>query len=327
MRSTAWRRELAHGLDQEVSVPSGGLVEKTKRESWNLICLEPPADMSETLAIKLWPDLAPGRFRSDFWYVERLRLKTIGTSEHILAEVDLSLKGKSDINDPNPLRRPLSWEMDTDYIEVPAETDGEGNPILNAAGDPIRGIVDYEPILIWTATRFITSTPIWLKDFAHKCVNSVSVSLDGFECEPETLKMEGLRLGPIDFALVDDKVIRYREMPLRLMYKESTWKDEYLNQGFNYLIPAQNKIFATNLYQFPARKVPIVDSTGKPIEKEMPLTKTGYRFDEEVSVTELVNGSPVTLKKFVWKEILSKDDLNYITVQRNKKLDFNLLFS
>lgn len=327
MRSTAWRREIAHGLDQEVSVPDGGLIEKSKRETWNLICLEPPADMTEALAIALWPDLAPGRFRSDFWYVERLRLKTIGNSEHVTAEVELSLKGKSDISDPNPLRRPLSWEMDTDYIEIPAEVDADGKRIVNKAGDPIRGIVGYEPILVWTATRYITTTPEWLKDFAQKCTNSETVSLDGFECEPETLKMEGLRLGPIDYAYVDEKTIRFREMPLRLMYKKTKWIDRYLNQGFNRLIPAQNKIFATNIYQFPARLEPIVDSTGKPIEKEVPLAEDGnWIFDIE-RVTELVDGTPTPMDKQVQRKILKPTDLNYIEVQLHKKLDFNLLFT
>jgi hypothetical protein len=327
MSNHTWRRELAHGLDQDVTVPDGGLIEKTKKESWNLICLQPPADMSESLAIRLWPDLAPGRFRSDFWYVERLRLKTIGNSEHVMAEVDLSLKGRSEINDPNPLRRPLSFEMETDYIEVPTEVDGDGNPILNAAGDQITGIVNFEPILIFTGVRYITSTPAWLNDFAEKCVNSSPIEIDGFPCEPETVKMEGLTLGPIDYAFVDDKTIRFREMPLKLMYKKTTWKDEYLNQGFNEWIPPQNPIFATNLYQIPGRRIPCVDSTGKPVEKAVPLTKDGARIRETVTEKTVVGSQQITTTKRVIKEFLSKDDLNYISVQRNKKLDFNLLFT
>lgn len=322
-----WRRELAQGIDHEVTVQEGSPVERARKEVWNLICRVSPADMSEELAQQLWPDLAPGRYRSDGWYVERLRLRNIATSDHCQAEVDLVAKAKADRDDPDPTRRPVSWEMDTDYIEKPAETDGDGNLLVNTAGDPIIGIVDYEPILVWTATRYVTRTPPWLKQFAQKCVNASPVSIDGFECAPETLKMEGLRLGPVEVTTVNGREILYREMPLKLLYKDSTWKDEYLNQGYTEYFPPQGQIFATNLFSVPARRVPCVDSTGKPVESPVPLNKEGQRIREKVRRTVTESGISRTFEEWVIKERLDKKDLHFLKVQRYRKLDFNLLLS
>jgi len=321
---TIWRKELAHGTDAELSAPESAQPQARRKELWNLICLVREADMNETIAANLWPDIAPGRLRSDGWYVERLSIKSNSSSEHCIATVDIVALGKSGSRrDPNPLRRPLSWSMTTDYIEVPAEVDRDQKPLVNAAFDPLIGVINYESILVWSTTRFITKTPSWLKDFAEKCTNETAFVIDGFECEPETLKMEGLELGEIDYTTIDEKEIAFRPMPLKLSYRKTGWIEKKINQGVTEYIPPHTwNLFLAN-YHVPASRRPCVDSSGKPVTKPVPLTKEGRQIRETVNVG--TRESPLFESRI--KEKLDIKDINFIDVKLLKKLDFNLLLT
>jgi hypothetical protein len=323
--SNLWRRDLAWEREGETTVPDGGQVEKRRKEAWNIICLvDYAADMDEDIAASLYPDIQPGRLRVDGWYVERLQVKPNGTSRHYVATVELVARGKSgDRRDPNPLRRPIVWSMTTDYIEVPAEVDRDNKRIENKAFEPLIGIMTYEPVLMWSTTLYITKTPIWLVDFAEKCTNSTTFTMNGFEALPETLKMEGLEIGETDYTIVDGKEISFRPMPLKLAYRKKGWTEKKINQGMTEYIPPQNQIFATDLYQIPASRRPCVDSSGKPVTKPVPLTKEGRQFRERVNVG--TRESPMYEDRI--KEKLEVADINFIDVNLLKKLDFNLLLT
>jgi hypothetical protein len=323
--SNIWRRDLAWEREGETTVPDGGQVDKRRKESWNLICLvNYDADMNEDIAASLYLDIQPGRLRVDGWYVERLIVKPLGTTRHHVANVELVMRGKSgDRRDPNPLRRPISWTMTTDYIEVPAEVDRDNKRIENKAFEPLIGIMTYEPVLMWSTTLYITKTPIWLTDFAEKCTNATTFIMEGFEALPETLKMEGLEIGDIDYATVNGKEIAFRPLPLKLAYRKKGWTEKKINQGMTEYIPPQGQIFATDLYQIPASRRPCVDSSGKPVTKPVPLTKEGRQFRERVNVG--TKESPMYEDRI--KEKLDVADINFIDVNLLKKLDFNLLLT
>jgi hypothetical protein len=323
--SNLWRRELAWDREGETTVPDGGQTEKRRKESWNIICrVDYAADMDEDIAASLYPDIQPGRLRVDGWYVERLQVKPLGTTHHHVATVELVARGKSgDRRDPNPLRRPITWSMTTDYIEVPAEVDADGKRLENKAFEPLIGIMTFEPVLMWSTIRYITKTPVWLIDFAEKCTNSTTFTMDGFEAESGTLKMEGLEIGEVDYATVDGKEIAFRPLPLKLAYRKKGWAEQKINQGMTEYIPPQNQIFATNLYQIPASRRPCVDSSGKPVTKPVPLTKEGRQFRERVNVG--TKESPMYEDRI--KEKLDVSDINFIDVNLLKKLDFNLLLT
>jgi len=313
-----WRRSRAHGIDMGKTGDG-----QTATEEWNLICLTQPADMTIELAEELWPDFRVGTLVGNSWVVDQVRLRSIGTSEHVMATVDLVRGGKRDKDDPDPTQRPITWEMDTDYVEEAAETDADGRRLENTAFEPLLGIVDEVPVLVWTAVRYITNTPAWLQDFAKKCVNSTTVILDGFICQPETLKMEGLKLGPVEYTSVKNREIRFRQMPLRLLWKQNTWRDRYLNQGTTEYFPAVPDFLFGGIL-VPERRVACFDSLGKPVEKPVPLTKEGQRFREFVKKPTVQNPNA---GEWIVKEKLGPKDFHFIEFQRNKKLDFNLLFT
>lgn len=324
MSASLWRKELADDRDGEYSIPIGELFQKRRTEYWNLVCLKPPAEMNEDIAAALWSDIAPGRIRDGF-YVERLKLKKLASTPHYVAEVEMINIGKNDRNDPNPLRRPVSWTMRTDYVEKPAEVDADGNRIENKAFEPILGMVTYEPVLIFSTTRFVTSIPAWLKDFTEKCTNASAFTIDGFECEPLTCKLEGLEIGPVEVTEIDGKEVRYREVPLTVSYKKTTWIEERLNVGLTEYIPPQGQIFATNLYAIPAQRRPCVDASGKPVEKPVPLTPDGRQIRERVQVG--VAADRTVLFEWRLKEKLDKKDINFCKFNMLKRLDFNLLLT
>lgn len=329
-----WRREHAKARDGELSFPQSGLPERRVTETWNLICLVGEADMTEDLAVSIWPDFSPGVYRGDGYYIERLQIKQIGDSEHCQAVLELvftagpNREGSS--KDPNPLRRPIEWEVDTDFQEAPAEVDGEGNQLVNTAGEQIIGLVKNDPILIFSAVRYITNIPQWLGQFAIECVNSDPVDLDGFIAAPETLKMRGVRLSLPQYTEIDGREIRYRELPLTFHYKETTWREQYLNQGMTeYFGPKPIyevfPVFGSRLIGYTqAVRRPCLDSTGKPVEKPVPLNKDGQQIREYKNVAP-----PGQTPQFEWvlKELLDKSDLHFVEYLIPKKLDFNLLLT
>ncbi len=329
-----WRRELAHERDGELSYPQTGSPERRVTEYWNLICLTTQADMSEDLASALFPDIAPGTYRPNGYYVERLKIQKLDNSEHCQAVVELTLtvgSGRGTVNDPNPLRRPLRFEVDTDFEEVPAEVDGEGNPLVNTAGEPLLGIVREEQVLVFTGSRFVTQIPQWLGEFAHVCVNSEPVDLDGFIAEPETLKMKGVKLSLPQYTEIDGREIEYREMPLQFFYRQSTWREEYLNQGLTEYFPKRPIYgpydasgFAFLLGYTQEIRRPATDSTGKSVAKPVPLNAEGNQIREYVNVAP-----PDTAPQYEWvlKQKLEKSDLHFVKFLIPRKLDFNLLFT
>lgn len=329
-----WRKELAHQRDGELTYPQDGTPERRVTEYWNLICLTDQADMSEDLACALFPDICPGTYRPNAFYVERLKIDKLDNSEHCQAVVELTLKvgaGRGTVNDPNPLRRPLRFEVDTDFEEVPAEVDGEGNPLVNTAGEPLLGIVREEQVLVFTGSRFITQIPQWLGEFAHVCVNSEPVDLDGFIAEPETLKMKGVKLSLPQYTEVDGREIEYREMPLQFLYRQSTWREEYLNQGLTEYFPKRPIYgpydasgFAFLLGYTQEIRRPATDSTGKSVAKPVPLNAEGNQIREYVNVAP-----PDTAPQYEWvlKQKLEKSDLHFVKFLIPRKLDFNLLFT
>jgi hypothetical protein len=329
-----WRRELAHERDGELNYPQTGSPERRVTEYWNLICLTTQADMSEDLASALFPDIAPGTYRPNGYYVERLKIQKLDNSEHCQAVVELTLtvgSGRNTVNDPNPLRRPLRFEVDTDFEEVPAEVDGEGNPLVNTAGEPLLGIVREEQVLVFTGSRFVTQIPQWLGEFAHVCVNSEPVDLDGFIAEPETLKMKGVKLSLPQYTEIDGREIEYREMPLQFFYRQSTWREEYLNQGLTEYFPKRPIYgpydasgFAFLLGYTQEIRRPATDSTGKSVAKPVPLNAEGNQIREYVNVAP-----PDTAPQYEWvlKQKLEKSDLHFVKFLIPRKLDFNLLFT
>jgi hypothetical protein len=314
---TVWRRELAHGLDETSRVD-----ENRKVEKWDLIPASKPADMSNALAARLWPDMAVGFVRSDFWVVTDLRLRTVGTSEIVQATVDLELSGRGDRDDPNPLRRPLSWSWSTEFIEVPAEVDADGRRLENTAKEPLTGLVDFEPIRVYRGVRYVTRLPEYYAEFEQKCTNSSPVVIDGEELAPLTLKMEGLSLGEIEVTVVNRKRIEYREMPLVLKYRRATWKERFLNQGKTEYFKGEQLVFANFDYYSPDRRVACVDSQGKQVEDPVPLNEDGQRFRHRVPAP---SPSDPNATELVIKEELSPKDLVFLEFLRLKKLDFNLL--
>jgi len=332
-----WRRELAHQRDGELTYPQDGTPERRVTEYWNLICLTDQADMSEDLCAALFPDLSPGIYRQNGYYVERLKIEKLASSEHCQAVVETVLRvgsGRGTVYDPNPLRRPLRWEVDTDFEEIPAEVDGEGNQLVNTAGEQLIGIVREEQILVFNATRYVTQIPQWLGQFAHVCCNSEPVDLDGFIAAPETLKMKGVRLSLPQYTEVDGREVEYREMPLQFLYRETTWRTEYLNQGLTEYFPPKpiyapweqtligqpRKILA---YTQEIRR-PATDSAGKQVQKPVPLNKDGNQIREYKNVAP-----PDQTPQFEWvlKQKLDKADLHFVSYLIPRKLDFNLLFT
>lgn len=315
-----WLRNIGIVTDIEASMENGSPVDRMSEE-WNLTNRDKSARITRDLAQQLWPDFQLNAVRDDFFYVTNFRLKNLGSTQHITATVDLRRAATGRPDDPNPIRRDLTWSMKTEYIEVPGGYDSDGNLITNTAHDPIAGLVDYEPIFIWEKTRYITKTPAWLPEFAYKCTNSTRVVLDGFVCEPFTLKLEGLELSPVEYTLVNNKEIAYRALPLKFAWKRGTWYEEFLNQGFNEYFPPQDlDIFFR--YTTPGRKERIVDAKGNPVEKPVPLTKEGQRFRERIPRPTTENPQAYEI---VIKDVLDRKELHTFKRLRLRKLDFNLL--
>jgi hypothetical protein len=119
--------------------------------------------------------------------------------------------------------------------------------------------------------------------------------------------------------------VRFRELPLQISYKKSTWVEEKINQGLTEYIPPQGQIFATNIYTGPAQRRPCVDASGKPVEKPVPLTVDGRQIREKVKTGVASDGT--ILYEWRIKEKLTKEDINFVKINMLTRLDFNLLLT
>lgn len=151
----------------------------------------------------------------------------------VLAKYELP---KTDEPDPNPLNRPDIWTFESSGASVPAlyYFHGSGNstirPLVNSAFDYFEGLTVDEAQQKVTIVGNRAAFPAAIAAALTNCIDS-SGWLDS---APHSWKCQGIR-GELKFEMVNDQMIRFWEVTVTLLYRQTGWNLQIPDVGFNYL--------------------------------------------------------------------------------------------
>ena len=168
--------------------------------------------------------------------------------------------------DPNPLARPDIWNFSAGGSNVPAVDyfDGVGNatlkPLVNAAGDTFDGVTKTEAELTATISGNRANFDIGLAALVTNSIND-GVYLGGAKHSWLCTGISGVQAT----EMVNDAELRYWQVGVTLIYRQSTHLLKLADAGFNFLEAGTKK------------RCFIVDSEGTKVASAnpMPLTLAG----------------------------------------------------
>ena len=138
--------------------------------------------------------------------------------------------------DPNPLARPDIWNFSAGGSAVPAIEyfDGAGNatlkPLVNAAGDTFDGVTKTEAELTATISGNRANFDIGLAALITNCIND-GAYLGGAKHSWLCTGISGVQAT----EMVNDAELRYWQVGVTLIYRQSTHLLKLADAGFNFL--------------------------------------------------------------------------------------------
>ena len=144
--------------------------------------------------------------------------------------------------DPNPLARFDVWNFSAGGSNVPAVEffDGAGNgvlkPLVNAAGDTFDGVTKTEAELTATISGNRANFDIGLAASVTNCIND-GVYLGGAKHSWLCTGISGVQAT----EMVNDAELRYWQVGVTLIYRQSTHLLKLADAGFNFLAGAEKK--------------------------------------------------------------------------------------
>ena len=138
--------------------------------------------------------------------------------------------------DPNPLARPDVWNFSAGGSSIPAIEyfDGAGNatlkPLENAAGDNFDGITKTEAELTCTISGNRANFDIGMSALVTNCINDAAY-LGGAKYTWLCTGISGVQAT----EMVNDAELRYWQVGVTLIYRQSTHLIKLADCGFNFL--------------------------------------------------------------------------------------------
>ena len=144
--------------------------------------------------------------------------------------------------DPNPLARPDIWNFSAGGSNVPAVDffEGGGNatlkPLVNAAGDTFDGVTKTEAELTATISGNRANFDVGLAALVTNCIND-GVYLGGAKYSWLCTGISGVQAT----EMVNDAELRYWQVGVTLIYRQSTHLLKLADAGFNFLDAGEKK--------------------------------------------------------------------------------------
>jgi hypothetical protein len=188
-----------------------------------------------------------------------------------------SMPAQKDL-DPNPLARPDVWNFSAGGSSVPAVDyyfgagNGELKALDNAAQDPFEGVTKTEAELTATISGNRANFDVGLAKVVTNCIND-SVYLGGAKYTWLCTGISGVQAT----EMVNDAELRYWQVGVTLIYRQSTHLLKIADCGFNYLDAGVKK------------RCFVVDDAGTevPSANPMPLDAAGAMLPYAQSFTTL----------------------------------------
>jgi hypothetical protein len=135
--------------------------------------------------------------------------------------------------DSNPLSRPDVWSFESSGASIPALTYFDGTtakPLVNSAGDYFEGLTIDEAQQKVTIQGNRSAFPSAIASAITNCINS-GAYLGGPE---NSWKCQGIR-GERKVEVVDGTEVRFWEVTVTLLYRQTGWNLQIPDVGFNYV--------------------------------------------------------------------------------------------
>jgi len=154
--------------------------------------------------------------------------------------IETSGGGAGGAPEVSPLARPDTWSFLTQGASVPAlfyySDQGQSKPLTNSAYDYLRGLqvdeAQTKVIIRGNRAQFPKSQAIALTN----CVNE-NAFLGGPQ---DSWKCQGIQ-GELKYETVDGNLVRYWEVTVELMYRQTGWNLLIPDIGFNYIESGMKK--------------------------------------------------------------------------------------
>lgn len=217
-------------------------------------------------------------------------------------DLEYTSKPKDKDKEQNPLSQPAEIEWDTVEESEVIDVDGEGNPLLNAAGDFLEGIE--EPVSYWIIKikKNVAKVPRYILDY-DLSVNDGAVRVGGLTFPKDTLWLRRLRIS--DKQTEND--IDYYEFSFELHYKSKTWIRKFPNRGYHEIIYYPEGTIVKQRI--------LIDL--EPAAEPQWLDENGSRPTEIVTV----GGTDIESVK----KILDPEDIHFVEYRTKKRKNFSRL--
>jgi hypothetical protein len=197
--------------------------------------------------------------------------------------VDFSDNGNADTFVTNPLDRLFRPELDFEESREPLYEDGNGNPIVNAAGQAFDPPIDTPVRDAVVILRWNTST--YLAALAKSAIGSVNTDVV-FGAQPGELKITGWQITPLEENSVKyyQNIVKITERENRVVGGQtiSGWAKLVLNEGrYCNLLAGTNITFDGTA----ALVTPILDSAGEPVSDPVKLNGDGSILNSKAGAT------------------------------------------
>lgn len=218
----------------------------------------------------------------------------------------------------NPLNEPAEIEWDTTEESQIIERDGEGNPLVNTAGDLLEGIEEIASHWVIKVKKNVAKVPRYILDY-DMSVNDGSVRISGLTFPKETLWLRRLHIS--DKKTKAD--VDYYEFSFELHCKPGTWRRTFANRGYYEIVDVEFGPFLIK------QKKRILGPDGEPPAEPQWIDVTGAQPRETVVVEGrnadgTINTHDTQEIRRV-KSVLDPNDYVFLTYQTKKKRNFGVL--
>jgi hypothetical protein len=216
----------------------------------------------------------------------------------------------------NPLNRKAEIEVETTTLREIIETDLEGNPLVNTAGDLLVGVEEDETLWDIAIVKNVRPTlPAWFEDYGN-ALNRDSVRIKGVTARKMQLKISGVKI-PDSQA---ENGIEFIRLSIRMLYRKKGWERRFLNFGLREKVFHSLPFEAGQVgFQSYSTLEPIRDHKGHVIEQPVALDAEGR------ACRETITQEDGTIQRILRAPTKAEIESNVLTYKTRPVLPFRRL--
>lgn len=213
----------------------------------------------------------------------------------------------------NPLAKPVSISVRSTTVRELIQTDWEGYPLVNTAGDLIQGVEEDETLWQITAVKNVPPViPSWFEDYGN-AINKDSVRVRGKLVKKNQLKITGIELPDSEY----DNGVEYISLSISALYRKKNWERQFLNYGLR----ERKRVWNADTEKYDDTGIGPVVIDGEAVTEPVPLDKDGRAFRDYLALTD-----PPDVIEYITQKV-SKSDIesNLLKYKTRPVLSFRRL--